>query len=339
MLEDLDISSFALLPGHAYIRNITDIDIKAPAHGAAQTAVGSLTRVFAQGIQMSLREVSFWFKQKTSTMGPSEFSGVLELTLPPQGVDVDVVVRAIPNSEEGLKEREKKKGFTEIQRVQVKVSDGMELSIKESNHQVLASVLRPIITARVREALQNVLEENIRGALEWADAVAWDVGNRAEVFEDAGLSRGPALVAGFWSELGKLSRGERGLFKGWRATGSGLIKASGNQRDDAQFAMGAEPQVLSGEKRGPRGNFSESLADKARREAEEAGVDMDVDAEDVQGATVAVGQRAKEVAGEVKEGVKEGVRKVRGFGQSVSEKAEQERKQPGWESAAFDVSA
>ena len=34
VLEDLDVSRFALLPGHAYIRNITDIDIRAPADGA-----------------------------------------------------------------------------------------------------------------------------------------------------------------------------------------------------------------------------------------------------------------------------------------------------------------
>lgn len=331
VLEDLDISSFALLPGHAYIRNITDIDITASASGKAETAVGSLTRVYAQGVQLALREVSFWFKQKTTTMGPSEFSGILELTLPPQGVDIDVVVRAIPNSPEGQKEREKRKSFTEVQRVNVKLSDEMELVIKQSNHQVLASVLKPIITGRVREALQNVLAENIRGAIEWADAFAWDTGNRAEVFEDAGLSRGPALVAGFWSELGKLSRGHTGLFTGWTATGTGLVKGAGNARPDAQFAMGAEPQVLSGEKHGPKGTFSQDLKERAEQAVPEG---MDVD--DV---TVAVGQRAREVVGEAKDAVKEGIQKVRSFDQAVKEKAEQEKSTPGWESSAFDVSA
>lgn len=336
VLEDLDISRFALLPGHAYIRNITDIDIKAPSAGEAQTAVGSLTRVYAQGVQLALREVSFYFKQKTSSLGPSEFSGILELMLPPQGVDVDVVVRMIPNSPEGLKERERKKGFWDVQRVEVKVSDELDLTIKQSNHQVLASVLKPVITSRFRDTLQTVLAENLRGALEWADSVAWDVGNRAEVFEDAGLPRGASLLAGFWSEMGKLSRGEGGLLKGWKATGTGLIKDEGNTRGDAVFAMGAEPQILSGEQRGPKGNFSESVKERV---AAEMDVDVDELEAEVRGQTQEVGQRAKELAGEAKEKVKEGYQKVKTFKETVKHKAEEEKQKPGWESGAFDVSA
>lgn len=323
-----------MLPGHAYIRNITDIDIKAPSAGEAQTAVGSLTRIYAQGVQLALREVSFYFKQKTTSLGPSEFSGILELTLPPQGIDVDVVVRMIPNSPEGLKERERKKGFWDVQRVEVKVSDELDLTIKQSNHQVLASVLKPVITSRFRDTLQTVLAENIRGALEWADAVSWDVGNRAEVFQDAGLPRGASLVAGVWSEVGKLSRGEGGLLKGWKATGTGLIKEEGNHRDDAVFAMGAEPQILSGAQRGPKGNFSDSVKDRLAEQLE-----VDPSEIDVQQGTQQVGERAREVAGEVKEQAKEAYQKVKSFKESVKQKAEQEKRQPGWESRAFDVSA
>ncbi|KAI0342498.1 hypothetical protein BDW22DRAFT_1407581 [Trametopsis cervina] len=336
VLEDLDISTFAILPGHAYIRNITDIDITAPSSGPAQTAVGSLTRIFAQGVQLALREVSFYFNQKTASIGPSEFNGILELTLPPQGIDIDIVIRMIPNSPEGLKEREKKKGFWEIQRVEVKVSDEMTLTIKQSNHQVLASVLKPVITARFRETLQTVLAENVRGVLEGLDNVLWDVGNRAEVFEDAGLGRGAALVAGWWSEVGKMSRGEGGLLKGWKATGTGLIKDEANLRPDAVFALGAEPQVLSGEKRGPKGNFSESLKDVAARE-------MDVDPSELEDAaaqqTKQVGQAAKDLTGQAKDSIKEGYQKVKSFKDTVKVKSEEEKSRPGWESQAFDVSA
>ena len=48
------------------------------------------------------------------------------------------------------------------------------------------------------------------------------VGRRAEVFADAGLPRGASLVAGVWSEVGRLRRGEGGLLRGWKATGTGL---------------------------------------------------------------------------------------------------------------------
>ncbi|CDO76875.1 hypothetical protein BN946_scf184901.g12 [Trametes cinnabarina] len=287
VLEDLDISTFSLLPGHAYIRNITDIDIKAPSAGQADTAVGALTRIYLQALQVQLKEVSFYYHDKTASVGPAEFTGILEFTLPPQGVDVDIVVRTIPNSPEGLKERERRRSFIDIQRVDVKVSEDINLTVKQSNHQILVSVFRPVMQSRLREALQTVLEQQIRGALEWADGFAW--------------------------ELGHLQKGEGGLFSGWKATGTGIIK---EDAAGAQFAMGAEPQVLSGDKRGPKGNFSEPLAER----------------DDVQ----EVAQQAKGVAQQVKESAKEKVQQVKSFKDTVSAKVEQEKAQPGWQSRAFD---
>ncbi|THH32403.1 hypothetical protein EUX98_g1751 [Antrodiella citrinella] len=330
VLEDLDISSFNLLPGHAYIRNITDIDITAPSAGKSTTSVGSLTRVYIQALQLSLREVSFYYKDKTASVGPGEFTGLLEFTLPPQGIDVDVVVRMIPNSPEGLKERERRGTFQEIQRVDVKVSDDVDLTVKQSNHSILATVFKPLILSRFRETLQTVLADNIRASIEWTDAFAWDVGNRAEVFADAGLGRGPSLMAGFWSELGHLRKGDTGVLKGWKATGTGLIKEEGNTKAGAKFAMGAEPQILSGEKRGPKGTFSEPLAEKAQRQADE----MDID---VEGTAEGARQKAQSVTAQATETLKEGVKKVRSFKQTVAEKAEEEKKRSGWKSDAFDV--
>ncbi|KAI0760929.1 hypothetical protein BD413DRAFT_594282 [Trametes elegans] len=314
VLEDLDISTFSLLPGHAYIRNITDIDIKAPSAGQADTAVGALTRIYLQALQIQLKEVSFYYHDKTASVGPAEFTGILEFTLPPQGVDVDIVVRTIPNSPEGLAERERRSGFVDIQRVDVKVSEDINLVVKQSNHQILVSVFRPIMLGRLRDALQTVLEQQLRAALEWADAFAWDVGRRAEVFSDTGLPRGASLVAGFWSELGHLQKAsEGGLFSGWKATGTGLIK---RDADGAQFAMGAEPQVLSGEKRGPKGTFSEPVAERG---------DVQTKAE-----------QAKDVVEQVKESAKEKVRQVKSFKDTVSAKVEEEKARPGWQSPAFD---
>lgn len=326
------MSSFVLLPGHAYIRNITDIDITAPATSSpseTQTTIGSLTRVYASGVQLALKDVSFWFRQKNPTLGltPSELSGVLELTIPEKGVDIDVVVKSIPSSPEGLKERERRRAFLDVQRVEVHVSDAMTLSVRESNHSVLASVFSGVITARVRAALEAALATYVRDALEYTDSIAWDVGVRAEVFADAGLGRGASLVAGAWSELGRMARRSGGE---WRATGTGIVREG---KDGARLAVGAEPQVLSGAKRGPRGNFSEPLADKLDD------VDMDVDGEAMQQKTMAVGERAKELVGEAGEQVKETVKKVKGFGEAVREKAEMEKGREGWESSAFDVAA
>ena len=89
--------------------------------------------------------------------------------------------------------------------------------------------------------------------------------------------------------------------------------------------------MLSGEKHGPKGTFAQSMRERAEQAVPEG---MDVDE-----ATVAVGQRAKEIAGEAKDAVKEGIQKVRSFDQAVKEKAKVEKSAPGWESSAFDVSA
>ncbi|KDQ52650.1 hypothetical protein JAAARDRAFT_183909 [Jaapia argillacea MUCL 33604] len=315
VLEDLDISSFSLLPGHVFIRNITDIDINAPKGEDAQTAVGTFTHIHVQGVELALREVSFYYHDKNASLGPSEFTGIMELTLPPQAVDIDLRLRMIPNSPAGLKEREKRGGFHKIESIDVKVTENISFTVRQSNHPMLVTVFKPMLTSTVRDTLAMTLREQIRVAIESTDKMAWDIGNRAEVFSDAGLSRGPSYIAGFWSELGKLARQPGGLTSGWRATGTGVIKD--DKHSASKFAMGAEPQILSGEKRGPKGTFSESLGDKM----------------DVEGGVEGLGA----VAQQAKETVKEGIKKVRSFKQSVEVKAREEKSREGWQTSAFDV--
>ena len=336
VLEDLDISSFSILPGHVFIRNITDIDITAPENRAATTAVGSLTHVHVKALQLSLREVSFYYQDKTASLGPSEFTGLVEVTLPPQGIDVDVKLRMIPNTPEGLKMREQRGGYHRIERVDVQVSEDVAFAIKQSNHPVFVSVFKPIFNARLRDTLQTVLREQIRATLEWADSMAWDVGRRAEVFSDAGLGPGASLAAAFWSELGRMKREEGGLFSGWRAMGTGVVKdiGGGEEGGRAKFAMGAEPQVISGEKRGPKGTLSRPLGETAKESVGEAtGLDVGLDADtdiDMEGA-------ASHVAGGVKEGVQKGAQTAKSFKSLIEHKREQEENRPGWSSPAFDV--
>lgn len=313
-----------MLPGHAYIRNITDIDITASSAGQTNTSVGTLTRIYIQALHLALREVSFYYKDKTAVVGPAEFTGMLEFTLPPQGIDLDVVVRSIPNSPEGLKERARRGGFLEVQRVEARVSEDVEVKITQSNHSVVMTVFRPVMVSRFRDALRMLLEQQVRAALESTDALLWDVGKRADVFDDAGLNRGAALVAGFWSELGHMQKrgGSGGVFSGWQATGTGIVKKDG----EVQFAMGAEPQVLSGDKRGPKGTLSDSLAER-------------YDLEGKKEAAAETGDKLKGIAEQAKESVKEGVRKVRGFSEEVERKKDEESRREGWSSAAFDISA
>ncbi|KZV75074.1 hypothetical protein PENSPDRAFT_572201 [Peniophora sp. CONT] len=330
VLENLDISTFNLLPGHVFMRNITDIDITAPQDAAVQTAVGSLTHLQIKALQLQLEDISFYYKDKTATVGPSEYTGVVAVKLPPQGVDVDVRFRLIPNTEEGLKKRKAKQAFHLIEKVEVKVSTDAEFEVKQSNHAVLLTVFKPMLNTRLRETLQTVLSEQIRGLLETADHLAYDVSERSQVFADAGLSRGPALTSALWSELGRLRRLPGGILSGWQATGTGAVK---DLEGNAKLAVGAEPQILSPEKHGPLATLSEPLADKAKRATEQAADQMDIDlpsSDDAAGA-------AKNGVEQARQGAKEGLRQVRTFKELVGEKQRMEESRAGWKTDAFDI--
>ena len=322
VLEDLDISSIGLLPGHVFIRNITDVEIAAPTEEKSTTAVGALTHIHLKGLQLKLSQLSFYYHDLTATVGPKEFTGLAEITLPPEGIDVDIKVRTIPNTTAGLAERAERKRFLRIDHVVVHVSDDTDVRVTESNHPVLLTMFRPLLTARLRGALQTTLSANIQSALDGVDALIWDVTARAEVFQDAGLARGAALATALWSELGRLQRTQGTLFLGWGTTGSGIVRNGG----DVRVALGAEPQVLGPEKHGPKGTSAQPLKERAH----EAGVDVDVSAERIAGA-------GKDVVGKAKDGIKVGVRKVRTFEEKVAEKQKEEEGTAGWESSAFDL--
>lgn len=317
VLENLNVSSLSLLPGHVYIRNITDVDITAPAGGSTHTAMGTLTHIRMQALQLTLKEVSFYYKDKVATVGPSEFTGILEFTLPTQGLDVDFKFRLIPNTPLGLKERERDQRFFKVERVDVHLAENITFEVKESNHPILATVFKPVLISRFREALEKTLEEQIRGVFDLADGIAFDVSNRAEVFEDTGLGRGAAIATAVWSEIGRLRRMEGGLLGGWKATGTGIIKEG--LPGDAKLAMGAEPQILPGEKKGPLGTHAVPIGERP----EFKGI-------------VESGATVKE---NIKQATREGVGKVQSFKETVRRKASEEKRSAGWNSHAFDLGA
>lgn len=269
-------------------------------------------------MQLSLKDVSFYYKDKTATLGPAEFTGLMEFKLPAKGVDVDVKARLLPNTPQGLKHRERRGGYHFIERVEVSVAEDVELAVKDSNHPVLLTMFKPIFALRFREALAKTLAEQIRALLETADSLAWDVGKRSEVFGDAGLGTGAALAAAVWSEIGRLQKREGGLLSGWKTTGTGFVKDDlGNE---GKLAMGAEPQILSGEKKGPLGTNSESLKERL--------LDVGIDTSSARNAANGAAQKTMDLA-------REGERQVKSFKGTVESKAREERKKPGWQSEAF----
>ncbi|KAF9476292.1 hypothetical protein BDN70DRAFT_882609 [Pholiota conissans] len=362
VLENLDISSFNILPSHVYIRNITDVDIQTSASPStpSHTAFGALTHIRIQAVQLALKDVSFWYLDKQATVGPSEFTGLMGLKLPEKGVDVDLKVRLIPSVATGPNSREERKHFHIIERATVSISEEVGLEIRDSNHSMFVTLFRPIMVTRLREALEKTLTEQLRAVFEYADGVAFDISKRREVFEDTGLGNGAALAAAIWSEVGRLERESRAgsTEMEWKATGTGLVveqkvlvgadnMGEGGEVHKSAFAMGAEPQILSGEKRGPLGTGSEPLKDKLERMGEEAfGMPLGEVATQIPGVkrskssmnvdTEGLHQLKGEVETTAKGMLKGGKKQVTGFRKSVERKREIEVKHEGWKSNAFN---
>ncbi|KAG5646262.1 hypothetical protein DXG03_003858 [Asterophora parasitica] len=353
VLENLDISSLNLLPSHVYIRNITDVDITTAASptAPARTAVGTLTRIKVDAVQLKLDDVSFWYKDLSAGMlAPSEISGLLALTLPPQGVSLDIKVRLIPATvpASNPSSRHAKGHFHEIEHVSVNISEDVSMEVKDSNHGVLIAMFKPIFVIRLREALEKSLAAQVRGALEWADGIAWDVGRRREVFEDTGaVGGGAAIIAALWSEMGRLRREGKATGEGWKveATGTGVVMKQGEGDEKMQLAVGAEPQILSGEKRGPVGTASEPLSGRVTDAVRGAtGVDMsqaveqggmDVSAQAGQAKGMAMEQASK-VKGHAQGLITEGRKRTASFQTAVKEKMVKEQRTEGWRSEAFE---
>ena len=329
-----------------------DIKTSASPSTPSRTSIGALTHIRIQALQLALKDLSFWYKDKAATaVGPSELTGLLGLELPEKGIDVDLKVCLIPASVTGANSREAKKHFNVIERVEVSISDDVRITVRDTNHAVLVTLFQPIMVMRLREALEKTLTEQLRAVVDYADGVAFDISKRRQVFKDTGLGAGGSLMAAIWSEVGRLEReGREGPMEmDWKATGTGLVVeqktvlernevGEPSQVRKSQFAMGAEPQILKGEKQGPLGTGSEPVKDTLERMGEEMGVtsaareaSMDVDVEEGPKKVV------EEVEARAKGVIKEGQRQMAGFRQSVEKKSKLEKGRSGWESAAFDL--
>lgn len=314
VVEDLSIETLRVLPGHAHLSTTVDMDVDKPTAAAdAKTDISTRTKLEVTGVQMQLREVSFWYSDPSLPVA-SQVSGLMDITIPPKGVDISASLGLIPTAS-GRHRRERHGGFHKISNVSVTLSDDTSIGLRKTNHPVLISTFKPIVKKRLISTIEQVLAEKIKMVLEMIDGIAWDTHLRAEVFADAGLTGTvPKYIAGFVSEMGKL-RKQPGLLSGWKATGIGLVKD--DPRDDVVLAVGAGPQVISGDKHGPRNTASSTNAAQAK-----------VDSVKSQ----APGGKSTKA-----DAAKSAVAQAKSFAQTVQSKAEEEKQHPGWRSKAFDL--
>ncbi|KAF8882287.1 hypothetical protein BD779DRAFT_1626850 [Infundibulicybe gibba] len=326
VLENLTIASLSLQPAHTYVRHITDIDIVTPPpNSTTPTAIksGTLTHIKLQAVQLSLPPLSFYCSQKdASALTPSTLTGRLALELPPHGLALDLRLRHTPETSTPTSPSITSGHFTRLESLSVTLADDMHVTLSDTSHPVLVSLFEPLIKSHLKAQVENVLAGLLSTLITSVDAALWDVARRGEVFKDAGVPRGAAVLGGVWSALGATRAG--GVQLDMRRGGIVLGGENG------KMSIGVEPQILGGEKHGPEGAGSKDLEEV-----------LGVDAGDVKNVKERSVNGAKEVAKDAGEAlgraVQEGKREAQGFWDTVKEKENAERKREGWRSDAFDV--
>ncbi|EJD47853.1 hypothetical protein AURDEDRAFT_151311 [Auricularia subglabra TFB-10046 SS5] len=245
VLENMTFESLNLLPGHVTITNTTSVNIDAPSVGQTQRNVSTRTRIQFTGVQMQLKQVSFFFHDK-SLPAVKTVTGLMDVTIPEKGVNMDLTLVLLPTAT-GTEERRKRHAFHRVEDVKVHL-DGVKIGIKESNHQVLLSMLKPVMRARLTKVLSETLEQYTRITMEALDGMAYDVHTRAQVFADAGAPMVPAYISGLFSFFGRPTEGKSALAD-VTTTNVGVVKEL--EGKNKAFAIGAGPQLVSGEKHGP----------------------------------------------------------------------------------------
>lgn len=261
---------------------------------------------------MNLKEVSFWYHDP-SLKFPSEVSGLMNINLPPGGVDIDVDFGLLPTLS-GKQRREKKQSFHYISEVRVTLSRDTAIALKKTNHPILISTFKRTVKKKLIHRIETVLSQQIKVVLEMVDNIAWDLHQRAKAFDDTELTdTGPKYVAATFSEWRRL-RKQPGLLSGWIVTTLGVIKEDPGL--DITLAFGAGPQIISGDKHGPRPPAPSP--DEAKQDIEPATHD-----------TKKASKHKKKTDGA----------RIKSFKQTIDAKVEEERKSGGWKSAAFDITS
>lgn len=319
----MSMESLRLLPGHAHISTTLNMDIDKES-GAADAVTDASTRstLDIKGMSMTLNEVSFWYHDPSLKLA-SQLTGLMDITIPPRGVEAQVTFNLLP-TQSGSAKRQRRGRFHDITKVQVHLSSDTGITLKKTNHPIISSAFKPFVRREIISQIEKIMAQQIRMVLETMDGVAYDVHRRAGVFADAGVTAtGPKYAAAIMSELGEL-RKRPGLFTGWNLTSVGVVKD--DPRTDTVFAMGASPQVIPGEKHGPRTGTS-SINNAMNDTVGQAG----------QGGVPTAKEAAKDAKSQAAEKTNIGMANAKSFKETIDTKAAEEKKRDGWRSAAYDL--
>ncbi|KAJ7495133.1 hypothetical protein FB451DRAFT_1477676 [Mycena latifolia] len=169
VIENLTLSGRNLFPNVVEIEAHNYVKFSPYGKGAGDAARHEVTFTFAQ-IQADMRGVAFYFRTK-SGLKMSD-SGLADVVLGGQGVTATVTLTSSAATDPT--------SVFAVQRVRVKVGT-LKFSIRDSKHDLLYKMLKPLATRLVKTQIKKALTDGIRTAFEYADGQL--VGVRARMAE------------------------------------------------------------------------------------------------------------------------------------------------------------
>ncbi|KAI9816856.1 MAG: hypothetical protein M1827_001501 [Pycnora praestabilis] len=166
IVENLVIESDNLAP------NIFEVNNDNYFKWGRKTAANSNKNKFmisVSGIQMDLRDVSYYVKKKQGFPSVMD-KGVMDIFLGGQGLSFKIAAETADKSDS--------QHFFKVQKVTVDVKN-MNIKLKQSNHKLLFNLFKPILFKVLRPVIQKVLEKQIKDSMNQLDEMAYGINQEA----------------------------------------------------------------------------------------------------------------------------------------------------------------
>ena len=122
------------------------------------------------GVQMDLRDVSYYVKKKEGFPGVTD-KGVMDIFLGGTGLSFKVAMETADKNDRAH--------FFKINNVTVDIKN-MNIKLKQSNHKLLFALFKPLLLKVMKPALQKVAEKQIKDQVQQLDAVMYRVKQEAD---------------------------------------------------------------------------------------------------------------------------------------------------------------
>jgi len=157
VIENLTLQGKNLFP------NVVEIEAHnyvkfSPYRAISDDQSHDLTLSFGH-IQADMRDVAFYFNKKTG-LPKLKDSGLADVLLGGEGLSAKVHIKSAPPKD--------KSSVFHVKEVRVKL-DSLKFSVRDSKHDALYKMLKPLATGLVKKQIAKAIEDAIRTGLEYVD--------------------------------------------------------------------------------------------------------------------------------------------------------------------------